>query len=337
MTSVLIIVLNWNGIEDTEKCITTLLKQGYENYKILIVDNGSKDDSKQRIQTLVNQHPDKLTALFKPVNKGFAGGVNTGITYGLENNFDAIVLFNNDAVADEKWLSNLVNASNTNDASITTGLLLHADGKTIDSTGDFYSTWGIAFPRQRGALAETAPESGFVFGASGGSSLYKSSLFKDIGLFDETFFAYYEDADISFRAQLAGHKVYYTKEAVAYHKQGATSNKIPGFTVYQTFKNLPLLFWKNIPGKLLIKVGSRFTLLYILIFGNAIKNGSGLSAFKGMLASIGHFWKSALRERIHIQKNKKVSVEYIASILYPDLPPEQTGMRRFRKLFTVRK
>lgn len=334
MTSVLIIVLNWNGIEDTEKCITTLLKQGYENYKILIVDNGSKDDSKQRIHTLVNQHPDKLTALFNPVNKGFAGGVNTGITYGLKNNFDAIVLFNNDAIADKKWLSTLVNASNTNDASITTGLLLHADGKTIDSTGDFYSTWGIAFPRQRGALTETAPDSGFVFGASGGSSLYKSSLFKDIGLFDETFFAYYEDADISFRAQLAGHKVYYTKDAVAYHKQGATSNKIPGFTVYQTFKNLPLLFWKNVPTKLLISVGSRFLILYLLIFGNAIKNGSGLSALKGIFASIGHFWTNTIWKRVRIQKAKQVSAEYVQSILYHDLPPEQTGMRRFRKLFT---
>lgn len=333
MTSVLIVVLNWNGIEDTKECLISLQAQTYNNYKIAIVENGSVDNSAEELDKLSTQDPN-LIIIKNKRNLGFAGGVNTGIRYALDNNFDAVALFNNDAVADKNWLSELVKTLEVNDSSISTGLLLHRDGKTIDSTGDYYSSWGIAFPRSRGTSSNNIPDSGFVFGSTGGSSLYKTDLFKEIGLFDETFFAYYEDADISFQTQLAGHKVYYTKDAVAYHKQGATSNKIPGFTVYQTFKNLPLLFWKNVPTKLLFKVGFRFLLLYVLIFGNAIKNGSGWAAFKGILASIGYFWTSALWKRFKIQHNKKVSAQYIWSILYHDLPPEQTGMRKFRKVFT---
>lgn len=336
MNSVLIVVLNWNGIDDTEECIASLLKQTYVNYKILIVDNDSKDDSIERLEKLVQKNPERISLTKNRENLGFAGGVNTGIRYALQNNFDAVALFNNDATADKNWLENLEKHL-TKNISIATGLLLHADGKTIDSTGDFYSSWGIGFPRNRGSKTTEAPESGLVFSGSGGASLYKTALFRQIGLFDETFFAYYEDTDISFRAQLAGHKVFYAKEAVAYHKQGASSAKIPGFTVYQTFKNLPLLFWKNVPLKLLFPVGARFLLLYTLIFTNAVKKGSGWPATKGVLASIGYFWVSALWKRLAIQRHKKVSADYIWSMMYHDLPPEQTGMRKFRALFTGKK
>src|SRR6201999_312952 len=88
-----------------------------------------------------------------------------------------------------------------------------------------------------------------VFVASGGASLYRIKMLQEIGLFDEDFFAYYEDVDLSFRAQLAGWKVAYAPRAVAYHQIGATSGHIKGFTTYQTIKNLPLLFYKNVPRK----------------------------------------------------------------------------------------
>lgn len=222
MTSVLIVVLNWNGIDDTEKCVASLQKLSYPNFKIVIVDNGSVDDSLVRLDKIKKKHTN-ITVISNPKNLGFAGGVNTGIKYGIAQKFDAIALFNNDAVVDKDWLTNLVLAFEKQRAGIVTGKLLHTDGETIDSTGDFYTTWGIPSPRARNKPTHKAPESGFVFGASGGASLYKTSLFQEIGLFDETFFAYYEDVDISFRAQLAGHKIYYEASAVAYHEQGGMS------------------------------------------------------------------------------------------------------------------
>lgn len=335
MTSVLIVVLNWNGIEDTKECLDSLFKQTYQNYKIAVVDNGSIDDSVKQLKAIQEKHRD-LILLKNEKNLGFDGGVNTGIRYALKNDFGAVALFNNDAIADKDWLKELVDELRE-DRGIVTGLLLHRDGKTIDSTGDFYTTWGIPSPRSRGAPASNASGSGYVFGASGGASLYLVGLLKDIGIFDETFFAYYEDIDISFRAQLAGYKVFYTNKAVAYHKQGATSSKIPGFTVHQTFKNLPLVFWKNIPFSLLFPIGIRFLLTYILIFGNAVKNRAGWPAFTGWLASVWYFWTSALWQRFKIQRNRKVSTSYIKSMLLHDIPPEQTGMRKFRSFFMGKK
>lgn len=334
MTSILITVLNWNSPSDTEECIKSLLKQSYKDFKILVVDNGSADDSVKRLEELADKHEGKIILIKNPENLGFAGGVNVGIKYAIDNGFDSVVLFNNDAVADKNWLTELVKTADTDEKSgIVTSLLLSADGNLIDSTGEQYSKWGLPFPRSRGHKRTNAPKGGLVFGATGGASLYKTALFKDIGLFDEGFFAYYEDVDISFRAQLAGWKVAYEPKAIAYHKQGATSKKIPGFTVYQTFKNLPLLFLKNVPRGLILRTGLRFYFAYWMMLFNAITNGSGAPALKGLWKSFLLGFK-ALDDRKNIQKSKRVSTDYIKSILWDDLPPEQTGLRKLRKMFT---
>lgn len=333
MTSTLIVVLNWNGAKDTLECVNSLANQSFKDFQILVIDNGSKPTDYEKL-SLLSSIPN-LTLLRNEKNLGFAGGVNIGIKHAIDNNYEFVALFNNDATANKDWLKNLLDGFNQNKSiSAVTGLLLHEHGKTIDSTGDYYSIWGMPFPRSRGQLTKTAPNSEYVFSATGGATLYKTSLFKQIGLFDESFFAYYEDVDISFRAQLAGHKIYYTKDAIAYHKQGATSKKIPGFTVYQTFKNIPLLYAKNVPAGLLIPVGIRLFVLYWLIFGNAIKNGSGLYALKGWLASIWYFWTKSLWNRFYIQAHKTVPTSYIKSLVWYDLPPEQTGLRKLRKKVT---
>ncbi len=333
MNRVAIVVLNWNGIKDTLLCLDSLSNQTYKNFHIIVVDNGSIDNSRELLDKYQRKHADKVDVIYNPHNFGFAGGVNTGIERALNEDFEYVALFNNDAVADKNWLKELVETATDKKVGISTGLLLHENGKTIDSTGDWFSKWGLAFPRNRGDSADVAPKAGEVFGATGGATLYKTDLFKDIGLFDEDFFAYYEDADISFRAQLAGWKVAYTPKAIAYHKQGATSSKIPGFTTYHTFKNLPLLFIKNVPRELLLTVGVRFYLAYWLILLNAIAKGSGAPAVKGAWMSFILGFKK-LSERRQIQANKKVSTAYIKSILWDDLPPDQTGIRKFRKIFT---
>lgn len=331
MNRVAIIILNWNGINDTIKCLDSFRHQTYKNFKITVIDNGSTDDSLIRLEEY-SQKNKYIKIIHNDNNLGFAGGVNTGIRHALSEGFDYVALFNNDAVADKDWLKKLVEAIKPKDIGISTGLLLHRDGKTIDSTGDWYSIWGLPFPRNRNDKAKKAPSGGYVFSASGGASLYKTEVLRQVGLFDEDFFAYYEDTDISFRAQLFGWKIVYTPAAIAYHEQGGTSKKIPGFTVYQTFKNLPLLFTKNVPCGLILPIGIRFYFAYWLMFFNAIKNGRGLQATKGLLMSFVLVIKK-LPLRYHIQINKSVGSDYIKSILWRDLPPDQTGLRKLRNLF----
>ena len=333
MNRAAIVVLNWNGIQDTLLCLDSLLQQTYDDYHIVVVDNGSNMNDVRQLEDYQKQNTDIISVIYNKKNLGFAGGVNTGIRWALKNSYSHIALFNNDALAKKEWLSSLMTAIKANKTGIATGLLLHQDGKTIDSSGDWYSKWGLPFPRNRGDHTVFASKDGFVFGASGGATLYKSELFNDIGLFDEDFFAYYEDVDISFRAQLAGWKVAYTSTAVAYHKQGATSSKIPGFTVYQTFKNLPWLFIKNVPLRLALSIGVHFYTAYTLMFWNAVLHGSGWSAFKGVLKSI-LLTPKKISERQYIQKKNRVSSSYIKNMLWDDLPPDQTGLRKLRKKIT---
>jgi GT2 family glycosyltransferase len=331
-SKVAIIVLNWNGIDDTLRAVESLARQDYKDFSILVVDNGSTDTSVETLKTYQKSHGD-ITVVYNPKNFGFTGGVNTGIEWALNQPFDYVALFNNDAVAEKDWLTHLVNAIQPQEVGAATGLLLHADGKTIDTTGEQYSSWGLAFPRDRDKQARSAHPSGNVFGATGGATLYKTEMLRDIGMFDEDFFAYFEDVDISFRAQLAGWKIVYTPDAVAYHKQGATSSKLPGFAVMQSFKNLPLVYIKNVPRKLLFPIGIRFYFAYWMMVGNAILKRRGLAALRGVFVSIPLGFKK-LPERQQIQKYKRVSTEYIKSILWNNLPPDQTGMRALRKFFT---
>lgn len=319
--SVLFVILNFNGWEETLTCIPSVLSQTHPNYHILLIDNGSVDDSINRLKAYHNHK--KITFVKNPINLGFAGGVNMGIQHAIEGKYPYVVLLNNDAVLTPSWLDTLLKSAVETNASITTGLLLNTSGDKIESTADAYSSWGLPFPAQRNEPAAKAADSGYSFGGTAGASLYKTSLFEDIGLFDEKFFAYFEDTDISFRAQLAGHKAYYEKKAIAYHAQGSTSRKMPGFTVKQTFKNLPLFFWKNTPLGLLLPTGLRFFPYYWAIYMRAILKGQFSPATNGVLQSV-RLLPHALRERRRIQKSKVVSTDYIRSITHPGLPPNAT-------------
>jgi GT2 family glycosyltransferase len=160
--------------------------------------------------------------------------------------------------------------------------------------------------------------------------LYRSKLFQEIGIFDEDFFAYYEDVDISFRAQLAGWKVAFEPKAVVYHQISATSGRIKNFAIYHTLKNYPQVFWKNVPLGLIPRIFPRFVLAYFLIWGRAISRGQIWASTKGVLMSI-LLWPKKLIQRHKIQKNRKVPLSYINSIITHDLPPNAHNLRRLRQ------
>ena len=335
MNSLAIIVLNWNGADDTLNCVESLQQQTLRT-EIIIVDNNSSDDSVERFEDHIKSQKKDAPILIKnSQNFGFAGGINTGLIYAKEHNFEYIGVLNPDAIADKKWCRALVDELSTHlDYGIATGIMQRRDGKTLDTTGDFYTTWGLPGPRNRDEPVKNAPSKpGEVFGATGGGAIYRAAIFDDIDMFDEAFFMYYEDVDLSFRAQLAGWKVRFTPKAIAYHKVGASSKKVPGLAVYNTFKNLPLVFIKNVPGKLFWYIGLRFFLTYWLIFASAVRHGNGWPAFKGILASIIRK-PAAYHKRLSIQKNRKVSIDYIRSIIHDGPLPNQTGLLKFRKFFT---
>jgi GT2 family glycosyltransferase len=322
-----VVIPNWNGAADLAKCIDSLLTQSVQA-KIVVVDNGSTDESLDILKS--NYSEVGIVSLQK--NHGFAGGVNAGIEMSMNEGADCIALFNNDATGDKNWLKNLIDCLDKNPkAGIVTSKIVSSNNKLIDSTGDIYTVWGLPFPRGRGEpISDKYDQDQTIFGASGGASIYRTTMFRQIGLFDEDFFAYYEDVDLSFRAQLAGWKVMYEPKAVAYHQISATSSKIKGFATYHTFKNLPCLMWKNVPTRLMLRVFPRFVFAYFMIWGSAILRGEVWSSSRGVLMSI-LLWPKKLIQRFTIQKSRKTSIAYIDSIITHDLPPNAHKLRELRK------
>jgi GT2 family glycosyltransferase len=326
MHKVSVVIPNWNGEADLPDCLDSLLAQGLKPH-IIVVENASTDNSAQ----LLRQKYPQVEVLPQTKNRGFAGGVNPGIKKSIEDDYQYVALLNNDAAADKDWLLALCAFLDSNGRiGIAASTIKDKKDGALDSTGEMYSIWGLPFPRGRGEKASGQYNSELdIFGASGGASLYRVSMLKQIGLFDENFFAYYEDVDLSFRAQLAGWKVAYVPDAIVYHKIGATSGKIKGFTTYQTLKNLPQLMWKNVPLKLMFKVFPRFVFAYFMIWGSAIARGQIGPSTKGVAVSI-ILWPKKLAQRYRIQKNRSVSAAYINSIITHDLPPDAVRLRALR-------
>ena len=322
-----VVIPNWNGAEFLRECIDSVLA-GDDKTTVVVVDNGSTDKSR----SILTSYGSKIHTIYHNENLGFTGGVNAGINYALDNNFDAVALLNNDATVEKDWLSRLASALKDG-TGITTSLILSHDGSSVDTTGEDLTVWGLPYPRGRGTSSKNVPEKNeLVFGASGGASLYSVKMLREIGLFDQDFFAYYEDVDLSWRAQLAGWKVVFVPSAKVYHRIGATSSRMKGFTSYHTFKNLRLLVLKNTSPAIGRIIYPRFYLAYSFFQLKALFSRNALAMLRGSLASL-RLAPKKMRERKVILASQKVSDEYILSILTHDLPENSDKLRKLRSLW----
>ena len=211
--------------------------------RVVVVDNGSDDGTAEHLR---ERYPEvQLVEL--GANMGFAAAVNRGIEAG-DGEFVAVV--NNDLELVPGWLEEMVAALREHPgAGSATGKMLFYDRRdTIDGAGDFTSWYAISAPRGRGETDHgqyDAPEP--VFSACGGAALYRRAALDAVGLFDEDFFAYAEDVDWGFRAQLAGWTCRYVPRAVAFHMGGATSARVPNLSRYLFFRNTLSLVAKDWP------------------------------------------------------------------------------------------
>lgn len=316
-TKVVVVIPNWNGTDFIKECLSSLLDQTSQP-QIIVVDNGSEDNSVDIISKFKEVELIKL-----PENTGFAGGVNSGITKALEDNFKYIALFNNDALADKNWVETLIEAADQHpEAGIITGKFVRLDKKHLDSTGDIYTAWGAPYPRGRNQIdSDQYDKPEYVFSATGGASLYRAELFKDIGKFDEDFFAYYEDVDISFRAQLAGWKVWYEPKAMAYHHIGGTSSKLGSFARYHSIKNYYLLLLKNLPLPLLLIYSPLIFLQSLRILAATIIKSRSLTIYLKAMWFVIKNIPSTIRKRIAIQRKRKISLRELNSNIPKSPPP----------------
>jgi GT2 family glycosyltransferase len=324
-----VVIPSWNGADSLGPCLKSLQQQSLSAH-IILVDNGSTDNS---VALVTEKYPD-VEIVQHQTNLGYAGGVNPGFRLAIERGYDYIAPFNNDAIADKDWLRHLVDFLDKNPTyGIAACKLLSRDGDRLDSSGEDYTTWGLPYPRGRDETDTDAYDKQTeIFGASGGASLYRVAMLREVGLLDEDFFAYYEDVDLSFRAQLAGWQVVYIPESRVYHATSTTGRRIKGFFTEQTMKNLPMLLWKNVPRAFLPAILPRFALAYFTFFASATQRGQLGYALRGFWRAFT-LWPKKHGERRAIQGGRKVSDAYVSSMLTYDLPPNAAKLRRLRTVW----
>lgn len=227
--SIPVIVLNWNGVDDTIECVDALLTGQGVDYRVVLVDNGSSGDDLERLRARYGGRA-RIELRRNPQNLGFARGVNAVLTELLADP-DArpkfVALLNNDAIPESGWLSALVSAAESSGAgAVASRMLRYDDPNKLDNAGHIFLNTGEILPRGGGQPAGDYSESVPVEGVCGGACLLRSAMLEDIGLFDEFFSTGYEDAELGLRAMLAGYSQIFAPRAVVRHRIGASIDKI---------------------------------------------------------------------------------------------------------------
>jgi len=256
--NVYIVILNWNGLKDTTECLESLRKLEYPNYNVIVVDNGSTDNS---VEIITKKYPE-IKVIANRGNLGFSGGCNVGIDYSLRNGAYAVWLLNNDALVTVHALNELVLEMKEKGSDVVgSDLRSYPDGGWQGGGGNMSFLRGTTFSVTCTRLN--------VQSISGASLLIKSSVFDRIGMLDDRFFLYWEDVDFSFRARKAGFKLKLACNSIVYHRESASTNKISNLKAYYLTRNCIYFLKKH------YSFGWRILMWPFLMrsFLSALKNG----------------------------------------------------------------
>lgn len=274
-----VVIPNYNGEAYILECIESIYRQMEIKKNIIVVDNHSTDHS----ISLIKSHFPDITLMINPENYGFAYAVNQGIK---ECRTQFVILLNNDAFVRPGFVKKLYECINQDEKifSVSSKMLSFHDPNMIDNAGDQFCITGWAFKTGDGDDAHKHLKQRVVFSACAGAAIYRMSVFEEIGYFDENFFAYLEDVDIGFRANLYGYKNLFCPEAEVLHVGSATSGatKYNNFKVKISARNNVYVLYKNLPVVLLV-VNLPFLiigfLIKILFF---VKKGFGKQYLAGL-------------------------------------------------------
>lgn len=312
-TSIGVIVVNYNGGDRLEACLSALTIQTRKPEKILLVDNNSSDFEAESIQ---KKFPD-VDILALDENVGFAAANNKAVD--LLTSVEWVVLLNPDAYAKPDWLEKYIaGAYKHPECSFFACRMLSLDGQHLDGTGDVYHVSGASWRRDFGSPADRRTQSDEIFSTSGAAALIKRDIFLEAGGFNEDFFCYMEDVDLGFRIQLLGYRCFYISDAVVTHEGSAIVGQHSDFQVYYGHRNLVWVYVMNIPSPwiwiylpqhLLYNIAS--ILLYIFRGKTAVILRAKFDAIKGL--------NRAWQRRKEVQAACRVSANELRAKLSRDL------------------
>lgn len=268
-----VIILNWNGKHLLEECLSSIHSQSYRNFETIVVDNGSTDGSADWVK---ERWEETVTPVPLSSNLGFAGGNNAGIRIARGR---YVILLNNDTAVDPGWLAALADAVRRHpDAGMFTPKILNYYRRDeIDNTGHMIYPDGIARGRHRLEKDDGRFDGeGEALWPSGCAGVYKKGMLEEIGLLDESFFAYGEDVDLGLRGRWAGYRCIYVPSAVVYHKYSATSGAYSTQKAFLAERNRLWVLFKNFPVVDILRSPFYTVLRYSLHLKSAI-TGKGAS------------------------------------------------------------
>ena len=312
-----VVIVNYNSTSCLLKALNALVRQSYKPDQVIIFDNASCEPIPQKTSKL--NLPIKI--IYSSQNIGFASGNNKAIA-ALEPSINWIALLNPDAYPNEDWLSVMVNAIVKYPQYTFWGskLICEKEPSLLDGTGDIYHISGRAWRQNhRKALTYAPTQIEEIFSPCAAAALYRRDVFTECQGFDDYYFCYYEDIDLSFRLRLLGYNGAYLPEAIVEHTGSATTERHSDFYTYHGHRNLVWTYFKNMPLILLIITIPLHLFLNIATLVIFVVRGQSKTIFRAKIDALKD-WPRIKKQRQLIQRNRKIHSYQLLKILKKGLP-----------------
>lgn len=298
-----IVIVNYNAGDFLASALEGLAKQTMTAFETIIVDNGSNDDSIERLVL-----PDsRFRLILAGRNLGFAAGCNLGAA-GATTPF--LAMLNPDAVPSADWLERLYAASLRHPLTAMFGStqLMATDPSRLDGAGDNYSIFGIAWRGGFGASSALVKQDIRVFSPCAAAALYRNDAFTKAGGFTESFFCYLEDVELGFRLRLQGHETVQVADARVTHAGSAITGRHSPFTLYHSTRNGVFLLVRCMPLPLLVMAMPLYILAQLWLMIRTDGRASRWGGLRDAILSQGSPW----RERRSIQQSSRTPIMTVA-------------------------
>ncbi|MFN2439274.1 MAG: glycosyltransferase family 2 protein [Chitinophagaceae bacterium] len=313
---VAIVILNWNGKSYLQKFLPSVLSTRYSNYKIIVADNASTDDS---VLFLKNNFPTiEIIALEK--NFGFAKGYNEALS---RVQADYYALLNSDLEVTQNWLQSIIDLLEKDELyAACQPKILNYNQKNEFEYGGAAGGWldSYGYPFTRGRIFDICEEDKGqyntieeIFWATGAALVIKSKMYNQLQGFDEFFFAHQEEIDLCWRLQLEGYKIFCCPQSIVYHVGGGTLPKGNYRKTFLNFRNNHIMMAKNLPWReKWWKIPFRLALDQI----SAVKGllGGNLDYFRAIIRAHLAFIGWILFQKKRYQKIKKMPINKLSGV-----------------------
>lgn len=319
-----VIILNYNGKDMLCSCIESVLCTDYPNFEIIIVDNNSTDGSVNAVKKRFNSN-DKMRLIINERNLGYTGGNNVGIKHARG---EVLVFLNNDITVSRSWLREIVEAlkSDLKIGAAQPKIMNFFSPTKVDNLGGSMGFYGFA-KIQKTKMHE-------IFFAVGSALVVRKNVLEEVGPFDDDYFMYNEDLDLSWRIRLAGYKVVLIPRAVVYHRISATVKCPDANLMWHLRKNRVTNLIKNYRSKNLLKTLPVVVIIYLFNFMTEVISKNldialiNLYSLTYNLKNLKNIWY----KRLVVQKKvRKVTDDKILKFVTPPSDFGQMLLTKFTK------